>query len=84
MMTLAARRAARYRGMPSHQAMLNRWFRSVSAEIWRRAAHMLRSCLPGPSDAAELLLTGEVDGRPDAGPSVDEDSDVAFESDADD
>ncbi len=59
MMTLAARRAARYRGLSDHRNMLNRWFRSVSAEVWRRAASMARACLPGDSNDAEFCLTGE-------------------------
>ena len=56
MMTLAARRAARYRGLPDHRSMLRRWYRSASAEVWRRAACMVRSCMPGDSDEAEQLL----------------------------
>ena len=59
MMTLAARRAARYRGLPDHRALLKRWFRTLAAEVWRRAARMVRACLPGEMGLAELLLDGE-------------------------
>ena len=71
MMTLAARRAARYRGLPDHRRLLARWNRTISAEIWRRGAKMILACLPGDSNEAEHLLTGErtglLDGDEDAG-----------------
>ena len=59
MMTLAARRAARYRGMSDHRNLLNRWFRSIAAEVWRRAAKMVRACLPGDALDAEFCFLGE-------------------------
>ena len=59
MMTLAARRAARYRGLPDHRSLLNRWFRSLAAEVWRRVASMVRACMPGDSTETEQCLTGE-------------------------
>jgi len=59
MMILAARRAARYRGLPSHSSLLCRWYRTLSAEVWRRAASMAQACLPGDSAEAEYFLTGE-------------------------
>ena len=58
-MLLAARRAARYRGMSDHRSLLKRWHRSVAAEAWRRVAKMVHACLPGDSVAAERVLTGE-------------------------
>eukprot|EP00973_Karenia_brevis_P051212 7113470-Karenia_brevis.AAC.1 len=33
MMMLAARKAARYRGLPDHQALLSRWHRTVATEL---------------------------------------------------
>ena len=81
MMTLAARRAARYRGLPSHHDLLNRWYRSVAAEVWRRAVHMIRSCLPGSSATAEFLFTGEADWPEDD--TLEEAGETAFESDDD-
>eukprot|EP00973_Karenia_brevis_P006914 937584-Karenia_brevis.AAC.1 len=58
MMMLAARRAARYRGMSSHQGLLNRWFRTIAAQVWLRAARMIKACLPDESSEAEFLLEG--------------------------
>ena len=58
-MTLAARRAARYRGLADHRSMLNRWQRTIGAEVWRRVASMVRACLPKDTDDAEYLLHGE-------------------------
>ena len=71
-MTLAARLAAQYRGMPGHQALLRRWYRSVAAEVWRRAAKMVHMCLPQPSREAAYLATGEMD---EGGIQPDDDSD---------
>jgi hypothetical protein len=84
MMTLAARRAARYRGLPEHRSILSRWFRSVSAEVWRRAARMVRSCLPGTSHTADFLLYGEMDGQDDDGPGDEvAEEEAGLESDMD-
>ena len=58
-MLLAARKAARYRGLSDHRPLLRRWQRSIAAELWRRAAKMVRACLLGDSALAELCLTGE-------------------------
>ena len=59
LMTLAARRAARYRGLSDHRSLLRRWQRSVAAEVWRRAAKMVRACLPGDSALVEYCISGE-------------------------
>ena len=67
-MTLAARRAARYRGLSDHRNLLNRWCRSVAAAVWRRAARMVRACLPGDSAMAEFCLTGEQVSEMDVDP----------------
>ena len=62
LMLLAARRAARYRGLPDHRGLLSRWLRSMTAEVWRRAAKMIRKALPKIEGHAEFLLTGETQG----------------------
>jgi hypothetical protein len=64
MMTLAARVAARRRGLGSHAALLRRWYRSVTCEIWRRASRMILACLPREPLQAEYLLDGETSGAP--------------------
>ena len=62
MMTLAAREAARRRGIGNHSALLRRWQRSAVAEVWRRASRMVLACLPRESQHAEFVLGGEADG----------------------
>eukprot|EP00973_Karenia_brevis_P031444 4338477-Karenia_brevis.AAC.1 len=59
MMILAARKAARYRGLSDHRALLSRWHRTVATELWRRAARMVRACIPKETASAEFLVTGE-------------------------
>ena len=61
MMALPGRRAALYRGMSDRHGMLSRWFRAISIEMWRRAARMMRVCLPVCSQATEFLFSGERD-----------------------
>ena len=39
--------------------MLNRWFSTLSVEVWRRAARMAQACLPGDSTDVEFIFTGE-------------------------
>ena len=65
---------------PSSEASFNWWFRSVSAEVWRRAARMVRLCLPVTPAAADFLLCGEMDGQADNEPVV-EDEESGLESD---
>ena len=48
---VAAVKAARVRGLASHKWLLQRWHRSISVEIWRRAAAMILRCLPKPEGA---------------------------------
>ena len=57
-MTQVAQRAARFRGLSSYKPLLRRWEATVSAEIWRRAAHMVRRCFPKPGPDS-LMLMGE-------------------------
>jgi hypothetical protein len=58
MMTLAAQRAARYRGMSKHHGLLDRWCRSVAAEIWRKAARMVHACLQKTGPYGDYPVTG--------------------------
>ena len=62
MMTLAAREAARRRGIGNLNALLRRWQRSAVAEVWRRASRMVLACLPRESWHTEFVLGGEADG----------------------
>lgn len=61
----AAVRAARSRGSLDHAVLLQRWHATVTAEIWRRAARMVKRCLPKLDNVA-LTLLGDVDGAMDA------------------
>ena len=62
MMTQAAREAARRKGLGSHNAMLRRWYRLVSCEIWRRASRMVVACLPKEPRQTAFMLDGEMEG----------------------
>ena len=57
-MRFAASRAARVRGVSGH-GMLRRWYAALGVEIWRRAAAMVRKCLPPLADSSLALLVGE-------------------------
>ena len=72
-MDLAARKAARYRGMSSHKGLLKRWLRFATAGIWRRAAKMVHQCLPAVSDASNFMVNGEVDVGKVVGAIIEED-----------
>ena len=54
-MEAITRRAARKRGFLDHRLLLRRALASIGVLIWKRAAAMVRSCLPKPS-AEELAL----------------------------
>ena len=54
-----ARKAARRRGLGSHRLVLRRAQVRIGVEIWRRAAKMVLTCLPQPSEAEAALLFGE-------------------------
>ena len=69
----AASRAARFRGHPNHQQMLKRWQATVTTEIWRRAARMVKACLPKPGRFEQMLLEGE-DPRLEAEVEKDDDA----------
>ena len=49
-------------GVADHGAMLRRAKLGMSVAIWRRAAAMVRSCLPRLSRESLSLLFGEADG----------------------
>ena len=53
-----AKRAARKRGFLDHRLLLRRSLASVGVLVWRRAAAMVKSCLPRPSDEELSLLFG--------------------------
>jgi hypothetical protein len=61
MVTLAAREAARRKGLGSHNAMLRRWYRSLACEVWRRASRMILACMPKEPRHASFLVEGEVE-----------------------
>ena len=54
-----ARVAARRRGLGNHRLLLRRARGRIGVAIWRRAAAMIRSCLPQPADEEIGLLCGE-------------------------
>ena len=56
-MNEAASRAARFRGQSNAKQIMRRWTATVTTEIWRRAARMVKACLPKP-DLEDLLDTG--------------------------
>ena len=53
-----AKRAARKRGFADHKLLLRRALASIGVLVWRRAAAMVKSCLPKPSDEELALLFG--------------------------
>ena len=55
-----ARTAARRRGLGDHKLLLRRAAGRIGVAIWRRAAAMVRSCLPQPS-AEEIALVYGMD-----------------------
>ena len=48
-------RAARFRGEINHKQLLRRWEASVTTEIWRRAARMVKACFPKLSRHGQVL-----------------------------
>ena len=54
-----ARVAARRRGFGDHQLLLRRAKGRIAVAIWRRAAAMVRSCLPQPTVEEVGLLCGK-------------------------
>ena len=63
----AASRAARFRGQLDHKQLLQRWHATVTTEVWRRAARMVKASLPKPGRFEQLFLEGEIatDDDPD-------------------
>ncbi len=66
-MEAIARRAARKRGFLDHRLLLRRSLASIGVLVWRRAAAMVRSCLPKPTAEEMALLFGH---DPGADPEV--------------
>ena len=46
MLQTAAAKVARQQGLANGKSLVKHWRREVAAEIWRRAARMIRACLP--------------------------------------
>ena len=89
MMLQAAREAARRRGIGNHSAMLRRWNRSISCEIWRRASRMVVACIPREPRQTAFLLEGDAEEGPalsevddDELPEADDDDDLESNLDA--
>ena len=53
-----ARVAARRRGLGDHHLLLRRANVRIGVAIWRRAAAMVRSCLPQPSNEDVTMIFG--------------------------
>ena len=69
-----ARGAARRHGLQSHKQILRRARARIGTEIWKRAAAMIRACLPAPSDAKITLILGDEPGAKLPEPRQDSDS----------
>eukprot|EP00973_Karenia_brevis_P095410 12427194-Karenia_brevis.AAC.1 len=59
-MTQVAQRAARFRGQSDYKQLLRRWQATVTTEIWRRAARMVRKCFP-PMGPISVQIMGDCD-----------------------
>ena len=55
----AASRAARFRGQLDCKQLLKRWEATVTIEIWRRAARMVKASFPKPGRFEKLFVDGE-------------------------
>ena len=75
MLTQAAREAARRRGIGSHNALLRRWYRTATCEIWRRASRMIVACVPREPRQTAFMLDGEVE---DGSALRDDEDDVPY------
>ena len=53
-----AKRAARRRGFHDHHLLLRRALTGIGVQIWRRAAVMVKSCVPAGSKEAVRLVYG--------------------------
>ena len=58
LLTTVAQRAARRRGLGDHQVLLRWAMAKIGVQIWRRAAAMVRACLPRMSEDEAALLRG--------------------------
>jgi len=57
-MEAITRRAARKRGFLDHKLLFRRALASIGVLVWRRAAAMIRSCLPRATAEEMALLFG--------------------------
>ena len=55
----AASRAARFRGQLNSKQMLRSWSATVTTELWRRVARMVKACLPKVVGSEQLLQVDE-------------------------
>ena len=55
----AASRAARFRGQLNSKQMLRSWSATVTTELWRRVARMVKDCLPKVVGSEQLLQVDE-------------------------
>ena len=68
---IMASRAARFRGQLDYKQMLKWWHATVTTELWRRAARMVKAPLQKPGRFEQVILEGEnaADDDPDLEPS---------------
>ena len=64
----AASRAARFRGQLDCKQLLKRWEATVTTEIWRRAARMVKASFPTPGRFEKCFVDGEGEGLDDEDP----------------
>ena len=57
-----ANQAGRRLGVSDSRPLLRRAERALAVAVWRRAAAMVRACLPGLSSESLQLLFGDGDG----------------------
>ena len=51
MLDIAATKVARHQGLSSGGGLARSWKRNLCAELWRRAARMIRACIPSDGQA---------------------------------
>ena len=59
----AARRVARRQGTGQQPELVRRWYRTVTAEVWSRAARMVHRCIM-PVDTADEEFQPPWEGPP--------------------
>ena len=61
----AASRAARFRGQLDSKQLLKSWSATVTTELWRRVARMVKACLPKPDGSHKFLHDEVLEEAPD-------------------